>query len=376
MKIIYTGGGTMGSVSPLIAIHQRLSAFAISNQNATADRLQVNKKNNIINNYKALWLGTRNGPEKEIIEKEGIEFKNIAAGKFRRYFDLNNILDLFKILIAFWQSFFILIFFRPNIILSAGGFVSVPVVLVAWILGIPVLIHQQDIRPGLANKLMAPAAARITVALDISLKDFSSRKTILVGNPVRIISNFQFPISKKISNFKFQNQLPVILVMGGGTGALAINNLILNNLNKLTKFCNVIHITGKNKNNKIINNNNNYKSFEFLGDQIFDVLNLADIVVSRAGLSSLTELAYFKKPTIIIPIPNSHQEDNAEYFADKNACIYLKQDDLDKNIFISNIKNLIDSKEIKKQLAENIHKIFIDYSGEKIIKEICKIQKS
>ena len=164
--------------------------------------------------------------------------------------------------------------------------------------------------------------------------------------------------------------------MGGGTGALAINNLILNNLNKLTKFCNVIHITGKNKNNKIINNNNNYKSFEFLGDQIFDVLNLADIVVSRAGLSSLTELAYFKKPTIIIPIPNSHQEDNAEYFADKNACIYLKQDDLDKNIFISNIKNLIDSKEIKKQLAENIHKIFIDYSGEKIIKEICRIQKS
>ena len=202
MKIIYTGGGTMGSVSPLIAIHQRLSAFAISNQNATADRLQVNKKNNIINNYKALWLGTRNGPEKEIIEKEGIEFKNIAAGKFRRYFDLNNILDLFKILIAFWQSFFILIFFRPNIILSAGGFVSVPVVLVAWILGIPVLIHQQDIRPGLANKLMAPAAARITVALDISLKDFSSRKTILVGNPVRIISNFQFPKKFQISNFK------------------------------------------------------------------------------------------------------------------------------------------------------------------------------
>ena len=376
MKIIYTGGGTMGSVSPLIAIHQRLSAFAISNQNATADKLQVNKKNNIINNYKDLWLGTRNGPEKEIIEKEGIKFKSIAAGKFRRYFDLNNILDLFKILIALWQSFFILIFFKPNIVLSAGGFVSVPVVLVAWILGIPVLIHQQDIRPGLANKLMAPAAARITVALDISLKDFSSRKTILVGNPVRIISNFQFPISKKISNFKFQNQLPVILVMGGGTGALAINNLILNNLNKLTKFCNVIHITGKNKNNKIINNNNNYKSFEFLGDQIFDVLNLADIVVSRAGLSSLTELAYFKKPTIIIPIPNSHQEDNAEYFADKNACIYLKQDDLDKNIFISNIKNLIDSKEIKKQLAENIHKIFIDYSGEKIIKEICRIQKS
>ena len=370
MKIIYTGGGTMGSVSPLIAIHQRLSAFAISNQNATADRLQVNKKNNIINNYKALWLGTRNGPEKEIIEKEGIKFKSIAAGKFRRYFDLNNILDLFKILIALWQSFFILIFFKPNIVLSAGGFVSVPVVLVAWILGIPVLIHQQDIRPGLANKLMAPVAARITVALDISLKDFSSCKTILVGNPVR-----QFSISKKISNFKFQNQLPLTLVMGGGTGALAINNLVWNNIDELTKFCNIIHVTGKNKNNKIINNNN-YKSFEFLGNEIFDVLNFADIVVSRAGLSSLTELAYFKKPTIIIPIPNSHQEDNAEYFADKNACIYLKQDDLNKNIFISNIKNLIDSKEIKKQLAENIHKIFIDYSGEKIIKEICKIQKS
>ncbi|MFH1457225.1 MAG: undecaprenyldiphospho-muramoylpentapeptide beta-N-acetylglucosaminyltransferase [Patescibacteria group bacterium] len=351
MKIIYTGGGTMGSVSPLIAIHQKL-----------------NNKNN---NLKSLWLGTKNGPEKEIIIKENIKFKSIVAGKFRRYFDFNNIIDLFKILIAIWQAFFILIFFKPNIVLSAGGFVSVPVVWVAFILGIPVLIHQQDIRPGLANKLMAPCAKKITVALDVSLKNFPKNKTVLAGNPVRQTADSR----PQVTEFSFNNNLPILLVMGGGTGASAINNLVWESADELIKFCDIIHITGKNKNNKIINSNN-YKAFEFLKNEMFDVLKLADIVVSRAGLSSLTELAYFKKACILIPIPCTHQEDNAEYFVDKKACMYLKQQETDKNKFIQAVQDLLNSENKKKELSNNIYNMFIDYSGEKIIKEICKIQKS
>ncbi len=348
MKILYSGGGTMGSVSPLIAIHQQLI-----------------KKEKI----KALWLGTKNGPEKKIIEKADIKFKPIISGKLRRYFDLRNILDLIKIKFAFWQSFFIILKFKPNIILSAGGFVAVPVAWAGWLLRIPVIIHQQDVRPGLANKLMALFAKKITVAFDVSLKNFSSKKTVLIGNPIRSISNFQDTISKKNLNFKFQNQLPIVLIMGGGTGALKINQLTWASLDELTKFCNIIHLTGKDKNNKKIINNN-YKSFEFLDNEIFNAINSADLVITRAGLSSLTELAYLKKPVIIIPIPNSHQEDNAKYFANKNACIYLKQKELTPNKLIQEIQNLLQDKNKQKQLSENINKIFIDYSGEKMIEII------
>ncbi|MFH1610394.1 MAG: UDP-N-acetylglucosamine--N-acetylmuramyl-(pentapeptide) pyrophosphoryl-undecaprenol N-acetylglucosamine transferase [Patescibacteria group bacterium] len=347
MKIIYTGGGTMGSVSPLIAIHQ-----------------QLNKQEKV----KALWLGTRTGPERDIVEKEGIEFKSIIFGKFRRYFDLRNILDLFKVLIAVWQSFFILIFFRPNIVLSAGGFVSVPVVWVSFVLGIPVLIHQQDIQPGLANRLMAPFARKITVALDKSLEDYPESKTVLVGNPVHK------RVEKKL-DFEFNNNLPNILITGGGTGASKINNLVWDSVNELTQFCNIIHLTGKDKKEKEIQNDK-YICFEFLKDEMFSVLKLADIIVSRAGLSSFTELAYLKKPSVIIPIPNSHQEDNAQYFADRKACIYLDQSELNKEKFIKEIKNLINNEEKKKELGNNLHNSFIDYSGEKIIKQICQIQKN
>ncbi len=344
MKIIYTGGGTMGSVSPLIAIHQ-----------------QLNKKEKI----EGLWLGTRTGPERDIVEKEDIEFKSIISGKFRRYFDLRNILDIFKLLIAVWQSFFILMFFRPKFVLSAGGFVSVPVVWVAFVLGIPVLIHQQDIRPGLANRLMAPFAKKISVAFDTSLKDYPESKTILAGNPVRHVLRD----GKENSKFKFNNALPVLLVTGGGTGASKINNIVWNNLDELNKFCNIIHLTGKDKDEKDIDNEQ-YKSYEFLGDEMADVLKMSDIVVSRAGLSSLTELAYLKKPSIIIPMPDTHQEDNAEYFVDKNACIYLKQDEINKDKFINEIKELLNNEKKRKEIGENINKVFVDYSGEKIIKQI------
>ena len=372
MKILYSGGGTMGSVSPLIAIHQ-----------------QLNKKNNVISNYKSLWLGTYKGPERKIIEKENIKFKPIISGKLRRYFDLRNILDLFKIKFGFWQAFFTILKFKPNIILSAGGFVSVPVVWAGWILRVPILIHQQDVRQGLANKLMSLFAKKITVALDTSLKNFSKKKTALVGNPVRnelIIMNYPpSPLKittglrrtgesgdKNLNKFKFKNNLPTILVTGGGTGASEINNLIWNNLNELIKFCNIIHLTGKNKNNKFIESEQ-YKSFEFLGNEIADVLNISDIVISRAGLSSLTELAYLKKPIIIIPIPNSHQEDNAEYFKNKNACIYLKQKELTSIKLVQEVKNLLNNKNKQKELSKNINKIFVDYSGEKIVSEIIKL---
>ncbi len=360
MKILFAGGGTMGSVSPLLAMGQKI-------------KTELNQRNQVA---EFLWLGTKNGPEREVVEKNNIRFLVIAAGKLRRYFDWRNVLDGFNIFMAMWQSFFILIKFRPQVILTAGSFVAVPVAVVGWILGIPVFVHQQDVEFGLANKIMAFFAKKITVALEKSRCDFPARKTFLVGNPIRQFSNkFQ------ILNLKFQNTLPTILILGGGTGALAVNELVWNSLEELTKFCNIIHVTGKYKaiNNESeitclagrqVNYKENYKSFEFLNEEMFEVMQNSELVISRAGMGFLTELAYFSKPTIIIPMPKTHQEANAKYFDAKNAGVYLRQTELTPKIFVTEIHTLLDDENKKKDMGKNMHNIFIDYSGEKFLAEI------
>jgi UDP-N-acetylglucosamine--N-acetylmuramyl-(pentapeptide) pyrophosphoryl-undecaprenol N-acetylglucosamine transferase len=375
MKILYSGGGTMGSVSPLIAINQKLK---LETRNLKLE---------------TLWLGTKNGIEKDIVEKEGIDFRSISAGKLRRYFDFKNIIDIFKIKVGFFQAFFIIKKFKPDVIVSAGSFIAVPVVVAGWVLRVPSIIHQQDVRVGLANKIMAKFAKRITVALDTSLKDFSKSKTTLAGNPVRL-SAFATTVSPpsheatadspaattdKLNDFlSFGNNLPTLLIIGGGTGALKLNELVWQSLEDLIKLCNIIHITGKNKNDNRyqisdIRYQNNYKNYEFLNDEIFSAMAQADLVITRAGMSALTELAYLKKLCIIVPIPNSHQEKNAEYFSEKGAGIYLKQNELDKIKFVEEVKKLLENKNMRYELGYKMNKIFCDYSGERIIEIIQKL---
>jgi len=351
MKILYSGGGTLGSVSPLIAVHQKLSSEK---------------------NYQALWLGTSSGPEKSLVAKQNIPFQSIASGKFRRYFDFKNILDIFKILVGLWQAFFIILKFQPQIILTSGSFVSVPVVWAAWALGKPVFIHQQDIRVGLANKLMLPFATKITVALEKSLADFPKNKTVLVGNPLRQEA-FQIKPSQ-LDKFNLNKDLPLVLVMGGGTGALSLNKIVADSLDGLTKICQVVHLTGKEK-NETNKDYSNYFPLEFVTDEIFALIKSANLVISRAGMSTVTELAYFSKPTIFVPLPNSHQEKNAEYFAEKKASIYLSQEDLTPEKITEEIHALLLDKEKLAQLGENLHKIFVDYSGDKFVSLIKQIIK-
>ena len=353
----------MGSVSPLIAIHQKL---------ITSYELRVTS-------YNPLWLGTKSGVERSVVEKEGIEFKVIAAGKLRRYFDLRNLIDIFKIKLGFFQALAIIKKFKPDIILTAGSFVAVPVVMAGWFLRVPSIVHQQDVRPGLANKIMAKFATKITVALEKSLNDFPKNKVVFVGNPIRL-SAFAPSIPKDIQpNWTTADRLkPLLLVIGGGTGALNLNKIVWNSLDKLSDICNIIHITGKNKSNLdytllVTRYSSQYKSFEFLNDEIFSAMAQADLVISRAGMSALTELAYFKKPTIIVPIPNSHQEENAEYFAERGAGIYLKQNELDNVRLVREIKKLLENENLRKEMGERMNEIFCDYGGEKIIQEIEKI---
>lgn len=299
-----------------------------------------------------LWLGTKFGLEREMVGKAGINFEAVSGGKWRRYFSFKNLADIAKIKIGFFQALFIMLKWRPNLVMSAGSFISVPIVWAAWILRVPALIHQQDIQPGLANKLMAPFAKIITVAFESSLKDYG-KKAVWIGNPVR--RSLGAPISKsQFSNI--DSNLPIILIVGGGTGAMAINKLVEESLNELTKFCQIIHITGKNKSNRnLAPRVAGYESYEFLdADKMASALKAADLVVTRAGLGILSELSYLGKPSIIIPMPDSHQEANAEYFKNKKAAIVIGQKYLTAESFAQMIKDLLSDETMRFRLSANM----------------------
>lgn len=332
-KILLTGGGTGGSVAPLLAVYDELK-----NENM----------------FEFFWLGTKFGPEREMVERAGIKFKAIIGGKWRRYFSLKNLADIFKIKLGFFQALFIMLKWRPDLVMSAGSFISVPVVWVAWLLRVPVLIHQQDIIPGLANKLMAPFAKAVTVVFEKSLADYGE-KAVWTGNPVRkqlTINNYEL----RIYNFKINKSLPVVLIVGGGTGAEAINRLVVDNISELTKFCRVIHITGKNKFG--VNSGSRvagYEAYEFLdADNMAEAMRTADLVVTRAGLGFLSELSYLGKPSIIIPMPDSHQEANAEFFKSRKAAIVIEQKYLTAAGFTQMIKDLLFDEKMLGRLAANM----------------------
>ncbi|MDD5072063.1 MAG: UDP-N-acetylglucosamine--N-acetylmuramyl-(pentapeptide) pyrophosphoryl-undecaprenol N-acetylglucosamine transferase, partial [Patescibacteria group bacterium] len=294
---------------------------------------------------------------------DGIEFIAIPSGKLRRYFSFKNFLDPFKIIVGFFKSFFIILKWRPDLVVTAGSFVSVPVVWVGWILRAPVLVHQQDARSGLANKLMAPFARVITVTFEESLKDYG-KKAVWTGNPSHNVER----ITHNASNSK--KNLPIVLIVGGGTGAMEINKLVWESLEELTKFCQVVHITGKGK--RIMNNElgiRNYVSYDFLEhDKVMEIMQAADLVVSRAGLGFLTEISCLAKPAIIIPIPDSHQEDNARIFSKNKAAVVLDQKKLTPEDFINKIRELLKDEVLRRKLGGNAAGVMKKGASEAIAK--------
>ncbi len=343
MKVLFAGGGTMGSVSPLLAIYEQLKE--------KEPEMGV------------LWLGTKKGAEKEVLNNYQIPFKPIIAGKLRQYFSLLNFFTPLFVFFGFIQAAYILLKFKPAVVLTAGSFVAVPVVYAAWILRIPRFIHQQDIERGLANKLMAKVATVITVTFRDSLADFSFKKTFHISNPVRK-SVFTGSREKAMEYFGLNSNLRTILIMGGGQGARIINQMVLETIGKLTAEYQIIHITGKGKGivEKLPNFYDRatmktievrYRPYEFLDAQMPDTYAVADLVVSRAGMSTLTELAVLAKPALLIPIPG-HQELNAQYFAKYNAAKVIKQEQLNSENFTKAILYLMGNPADLQNLSRNI----------------------
>lgn len=344
--IVFSGGGTLGSVTPLLAVIDKLRQLDPTKQ--------------------YLWLGTKQGPERRLVEEQKIYFLPIASGKWRRYFSLKNFTDPFKVEWGFWQSLYYLIKYKPQAVVSAGGFVAVPVSWAAFVLRIPVIIHQQDVSPSLANKIIAPIAKKITLALEESTQYFDKNKTIVVGNPVRnnILSGQADRFEKK---FGLASDLPIVLILGGGTGSLAINQALIQALPDLTKQCQVVHLTGLG--NLLNVKAKNYWPFELLTTDLADVLMAAKLVISRAGFGLLTELSALAKPAIIIPMPDSHQQINADYFARRNAVALLDQKNLTPQALVEAVEQLLNNPLELTTLSRNIGQVLLTTKADQKLAE-------
>lgn len=358
MKIIFSGGYTLGPVTPLLAI------------------AEIIKKHHP--DVKFLWIGTKTGPERALIEAQGIEFTTITTGKLRRYFSFWNVLDIFRIIIGFFQSIKILWKFGPNLCISAGGFVSVPVHWAAWVYGTSGWIHQQDVVVGLANRLMAPFASIITTALSSNLKNFSAKKTFWLGNPVRSdVLTGDVARARKIFNLK--SDLPVVFATGGGTGSLKVNQLIVHAIQHLVGVCQVIHLSGKERPQELVERAvkhfDYYQAHQFFTSEMKDAYAVADLIIARSGFGTLTEIGAWGKPAILIPKPG-HQEENVVFLEKAGAVILVDERTADGNALAHMIKELLADNIKRKQMAMAMQRLLPVARENDIIAIIEKLLKN
>jgi UDP-N-acetylglucosamine--N-acetylmuramyl-(pentapeptide) pyrophosphoryl-undecaprenol N-acetylglucosamine transferase len=354
IKLVISGGGTVGSVMPLVTIANKLRRLDSENE--------------------VLFIGTRHGhAEKEIIAGYNFYSKKIFCGKLRRYFDLRNLFDVVPTLVGFFQSLVILANFKPDVVMGAGGYVSVPVIWAAWLLRKKILIHQQDLKPSLSNILVKSLADKITVSFEKSLDYFPLSKTSWTGNPAREdLETADAELAYK--KYSLEKELPLVLIIGGSSGAVFLNSTVLSCLPKLLEFCQVIHITGFGK--KIaMENGGRFKQFEFITDDLVHLMKAADLVVSRAGLSVITELSFLKKPAIIIPIEDSHQEDNALFLQEQDAASVIFQHQLSPSILLSKISGILNDKNAQAIYSQNISRISKPRANDEILEQLISLIK-
>lgn len=278
-KIVMTGGGTAGHVTPNIALIPTLQEMS----------------------YEISYIGSYNGIEKELIESLQIPYYGISSGKLRRYLDIKNLSDPFKVVKGLQQAYRLLGKLKPDIVFSKGGFVSVPVVMAAKLRKIPVIIHESDITPGLANRLSIPSAKKVCCNFPETLNYLPSEKAILTGSPIRQELLSGDPENAR-SYCHFNDQKPVLLIIGGSTGSVVINDAIRGQLPKLLESFQIIHLCGKGKLDNTLLNLEGYAQFEYVSQQLKDMFALADIVISRAGANAICELLALHKPNILIPL--------------------------------------------------------------------------
>ena len=308
-KILLTGGGTAGHVTPNLALVPYLKEAG----------------------FEIEYMGSYEGIEKGLVEAEGIPYYGISSGKLRRYLDVKNLTDPARILKGLHEARRYMKTRRPDVVFSKGGFVSVPVIMAASEYRIPIVIHESDLSPGLANKLSIPRATRICFSFPETARYLSKTKAVHTGLPVRKeLTSGSSETGHKLCGFAPGK--PVLSVIGGSLGSLVVNDAVRSALPVLLEDFNIIHICGKGKTDPELDHVPGYCQFEYVNEELPHLFAASDLIISRAGANVINELAALHKPAILIPLgTNASRGDqllNAESFERRGFSVVLKEEQL------------------------------------------------
>ncbi|WP_026688938.1 undecaprenyldiphospho-muramoylpentapeptide beta-N-acetylglucosaminyltransferase [Alteribacter aurantiacus] len=310
--IVFTGGGTAGHVTPNIAIINELDE----------------------SKWDIKYIGSKKGIEKELIENRNIPYYGIRSGKLRRYIDKENIIDMFRVIKGCQEARSVLKKLKPALVFSKGGFVSVPVIIAARSLGIPIFIHESDITPGLANKISQRFSTKIFTSFEETRAYFPSSKTTVIGSPIRkeILSGDSIKGRQMLG---FTKELPILTIMGGSLGAKKINESVRGSLDELTKDYQIVHLCGKGNVDESLVRVAGYKQFEYVNEELADILAATDMVITRGGSNSIFEFLALHIPMVIIPLTRKQSRGdqilNAKSFEEKGFALKLEEEDLTRD---------------------------------------------
>lgn len=324
-RIVLTGGGTAGHVTPNIALLPRLKELE----------------------YEIHYIGSHDGIEKKLIEELEIPYYGISSGKLRRYFDVKNFTDPFRVLKGYSDAKRLIKQLKPNVIFSKGGFVTVPVVKAAKKYKVPTIIHESDMTPGLANRLCIPSATKVCCNFPETLTHLPAGKAVLTGSPIRqeLLNGDKI---RAVDFCKFTLNKPVILVIGGSLGAVAVNEAVRRNLDTLLKDFQIIHLCGKGKLDESLTGKEGYVQFEYIKKELADLFALADIVISRAGANAICEILALRKPHLLIPLSakasRGDQILNARSFEKQGFSKVLDEDTMTDSDFLEAVTSLYENR--------------------------------
>ncbi len=326
IKVVLTGGGTAGHVTPNLALVPSLQE----------------------NDCDILYIGSYNGIEKELAEKAGLAYEGISSGKLRRYFDLKNFTDPFRVVKGYFEARKILKSYAPDVIFSKGGFVAVPVVLAAKNLKIPTIIHESDMTPGLANKICIPSSVKVCCNFPETLENLPEGKAVLTGSPIRK----ELLEGSRESGLEFtglSEDKPIIMVMGGSLGAVHINDAIRAILPRILEDYQVIHICGKGNLDESLEGTPGYVQYEYVDAPLRHLFAAADLLVSRAGANSICEILALRKPNVLIPLSASasrgDQVLNARSFEKQGYSRVLEEEDMNDDSLMAAINETYENRD-------------------------------
>lgn len=299
--------------------------------------------------FEICYIGSRNGIERELVTQAGIPYYSINTGKFRRYFDLRNLTDPFRVIHGLGQAVFLLRRIRPDVLFSKGGFVSGPVMVAAWLNRIPTVAHESDMTPGIANRLSLPFASKVCYSFPETAEHLPPRKRVFTGTPVRS-ELLQGSAIRGRQRCGFDDSKPILLIIGGSSGSQTINLAVRSALSQLLRQFHVCHICGKGRMDDTLSSTRGYAQFEFASEELPDLMAAADVVVSRSGANTIFELLALRKPSLLVPLSKrasrGDQILNAMSFQRQGFCEVLAEEDLSTESLVADVARVYNNRKV------------------------------